>query len=210
MQTNKGDALVILSGLAGVFLAFFTLASMLPPAGMALVLVLILIFGLMMAIPGWVLVSRLTSPRRDSAADARMGTYEPPATFARPRAPEVIDVMRYEENGQARPLIAPPKPAPVQLRTLTAEGEHVQASAEHLERFARLDGPSRSQWTGDRGAYSACVAWFKTHGMLEGGGPGRGYQWGDEYGDDDRRISFVRQFTDGGQRMNASARVRAR
>lgn len=208
MQTNKGDALVILSGLAGVFLAFFTLASMLPPAGMALVLVLILIFGLMMAIPGWVLVSRLTSPRRDIAPDARL--YEPPTTFARPRTPEVIDVMRYEDNGRARPLIASPSPAAVTLRTLTAEGEHVQASAEHLERFARLDTPSRSQWTGDRGAYSDCLAWFRTHGMLEGGGPGRGYRWGDEYADDERRISFVRQFTDGGQRMNASARARAR
>ncbi len=206
MNTNKGDALVILSGLAGVFLAFWLLASMLPPAGMALVLVLILIFGLMMAIPGWVLVSRLTSPRRDAAADARL--YDPPATFARPRAPEVIDVMRYSENGHARPLIA--APAPVQLRTLTAEGEHVQASAEHLERFARLDGPSRSQWTGDRGAYSACVAWFKTHGMLEGGGPGRGYQWGSDYGDDEQRISFVRQFSGGGQRMSSSARAGAR
>lgn len=210
MNSNKGDALVILSGLAGVFLAFFTLASMLPPAGMALVLVLIIMFGLLMAIPGWVLVSRLTSPRRDiaPAADARL--YEPPTTFARPRTPEVIDVMRYEENGQARPLIASPKPAAVTLRTLTAEGAHVQASAEHLERFARLDGPSRSQWTGDRGAYSACVAWFKTHGMLEGGGPGRGYRWGDEYADDEQRISFVRQFSGGGQRMNASARARAR
>ena len=210
MNSNRGDALVILSGLVGVFAAFWLLASMLPPAGMALVLVLILIFGLMMAIPGWVLVSRLTSPRRDSAADARMGTYEPPATFARPRAPEVIDVMRYSENGQARPLIAAPSPAAVTLRTLTAEGAQVQASAEHLERFARLDGPSRSQWTGDRGAYSACVSWFMAHGMLEGGGPGRGYRWGDEYADDEQRISFVRQFSGGGQRMNASARVRAR
>ena len=206
MNSNKGDALVILCGLAGVFVAFWMLATMLPPAGMALVLVLILIFGLMMAIPGWVLVSRLTSPRRDPAADARL--YDPPATFARPRAPEVIDVMRYSENGHARPLIA--APAPVQLRTLTAEGEHVQASAEHLERFARLDGPSRSQWTGDRGAYSACVAWFKTHGMLEGGGPGRGYQWGSDYGDDEQRISFVRQFSGGGQRMSSSARAGAR
>lgn len=210
MQTNKGDALVILSGLAGVFLAFFVLASMLPPAGMALVLVLIIIFGGLMAIPGWVLVSRLTSPRRDiaPAADARL--YEPPATFARPRAPEVIDVMRYEENGQARPLIASPKPAAVTLRTRTAEGEHVQASAEHLERFARLDGPSRSQWTGDRGAYSACVAWFTAHGMLEGGGPGRGYRWGDDYGDDEQRIAFVRQFSESGQRMSASVRAGAR
>jgi hypothetical protein len=208
VQTNKGDALVILSGLVGVFVAFWMLATMLPPAGMALVLVLILIFGLMMAIPGWVLVSRLTSPRRDAAADARL--YEPPATFARPRAPEVIDVMRFDDNGQTRPLLPAPKPAAVTLRTRTQAGDTVQASAEHLERFARLDGPSRSQWTGDRGAYSACVAWFVAHGMLEGGGPGRGYRWGDEYADDERRISFVRQFTDNGQRMNASARARAR
>ena len=208
MNSNKGDALVVLCGLAGVFVAFWMLATMLPPAGMALVLVLIIIFGLMMAIPGWVLVSRLTSPRRDIAPDARL--YEPPTTFARPRGPEVIDVMRYSENGQARPLIASPKPAAVQLRTLTAEGDTVQASAEHLERFARLDGPSRAQWTGDRGAYSACVSWFTAHGMLEGGGPGRGYQWGDEYQDDEGRLSFVRQFSGGGQRMNASARVRAR
>ena len=208
MNSNRGDALVILCGLAGVFGAFWLLASMLPPAGMALVLVLILIFGLMMAIPGWVLVSRLTSPRRDIAPDARL--YEPPTTFARPRGPEVIDVMRFSENGQARPLIAAPSPAAVTLRTLTAEGDTVQASAEHLERFARLDGPSRSQWTGDRGAYSACVSWFMAHGMLEGGGPGRGYRWGDEYADDEQRISFVRQFSGGGQRMNASARAGAR
>lgn len=208
MNSNKGDALVILCGLAGVFVAFWMLATMLPPAGMALVLVLIIIFGLMMAIPGWVLVSRLTSPRRDIAPDARL--YEPPTTFARPRTPEIVDVMRYSENGISRPLIAAPSPAAVTLRTLTAEGEHVQASAEHLERFARLDGPSRSQWTGDRGAYSDCLAWFKTHGMLEGGGPGRGYRWGDEYADDEQRISFVRQFSGGGQRMNASARAGGR
>lgn len=207
MNSNRGDALVILCGLASIFLAFWLLASMLPPAGMALVLVLILIFGGLMAIPGWVLVSRLTSAKRDIAPDARL--YEPPTTFARPRGPEVIDVMRYSENGQARPLIASSSPAAVTLRTITEEGNHVQASAEHLERFARLDAPSRSQWTGDRGAYSDCLAWFRTHGMLEGGGPGRGYRWGDEYADDEQRISFVRQFT-GGQRMSSSARARAR
>lgn len=206
MQTNKGDALVILSGLAGVFLAFFTLASMLPPAGMALVLVLILIFGLMMAIPGWVLVSRLTSPRRDIAPDARL--YEPPTTFARPRAPEVIDVMRFDDNGQPRPYtLAPPKPAPVQLRTRTAEGEHAQASAVHLLRFAGLRTPSRSEWSGKREAYGECAAWFTAHGMLSRTAAG-GYAWGAEYDDEERRCSFVQQFTEQAERSSSPARAR--
>ncbi len=161
MQTNKGDALVILSGLAGVFLAFFVLASMLPPAGMALVLVLILVFGLLMAIPGWVLVSRLTSPRRDIAPDPRASIYAPAADYASPKPPQVIDVMRFDDNGQTRPYaLAPPKPAPVQLRTRTAEGEHAQASAAHLLRFAGLRTPSRSEWSGKREAYGECATWF--------------------------------------------------
>ena len=209
MRTNTGDALVILSGLAGVFLAFFTLASMLPPAGMALVLVLILLFGLLMAVPAWALVNRLTAPRRDIAPDPRASIYAPAADYASPKPPQVIDVMRFDDNGQTRPLLAQPKPAPVQLRTRTAEGEHAQASAAHLLRFAGLRTPSRSEWSGKREAYGECAAWFTAHGMLSRTAAG-GYAWGADYTDEERRCSFVQQFTDEAERSSSSARARAR
>ena len=209
MRTNTGDALVILSGLAGVFLAFFVLASMLPPAGMALVLVLILLFGLLMAVPAWALVNRLTSPRRDIAPDPRASIYAPAADYASPKPPQVIDVMRFDDNGQTRPLLAQPKPAPVQLRTRTAEGEHAQASAVHLLRFAGLRTPSRSEWSGKREAYGECAAWFTAHGMLSRTAAG-GYAWGADYGDEERRCSFVQQFTEEAERSSAPARARAR
>ena len=209
MRTNTGDALVILGGLAGVFLAFFALASMLPPAGMALVLVLILVFGLLMAIPGWVLVSRLTSPRREPPPDPRASLYAPAADYANPKPPQVIDVMRFDDNGQTRPLLTSPKPAPVQLRTRTAEGEHAQASAAHLLRFAGLRTPSRSEWSGKREAYGECAAWFTAHGMLSRTAAG-GYAWGADYTDEERRCSFVQQFTDEAERSSSSARARAR
>lgn len=206
MQTNRGDFLVILSGLAGVFLAFFVLASMLPPAGMALVLVLILLFGLLMAVPAWALVNRLTSPRRDIAPDPRASLYAPAADYASPKPPQVIDVMRFDDNGQTRPLLAPPKPAPVQLRTRTAEGEHAQASAAHLLRFAGLRTPSRSEWSGKREAYGECAAWFTAHGMLSRTAAG-GFAWGAEYDDEERRCSFVQQFTEQAERAPARARA---
>ena len=207
MQTNKGDALVILSGLAGVFLAFYVLASMLPPAGMALVLVLILLFGLLMAVPAWALVNRLTSPRRDIAPDPRASLYAPAADYANPKPPQVIDVMRFDDNGQTRPLLTSPKPAPVQLRTRTAEGEHAQASAVHLLRFAGLRTPSRSEWSGKREAYGECAAWFTAHGMLSRTAAG-GYAWGAEYDDEERRCSFVQQFTEQAERASSPARAR--
>ena len=209
MRTNTGDALVILSGLAGVFLAFFVLASMLPPAGMALVLVLILLFGLLMAVPAWALVNRLTAPRRDIAPDPRASIYAPAADYASPKPPQVIDVMRFDDNGQTRPLLTSPKPAPVQLRTRTAEGEHAQASAAHLLRFAGLRTPSRSEWSGKREAYGECAAWFTAHGMLSRTAAG-GYAWGADYTDEERRCSFVQQFTDEAERSSSSARARAR
>ena len=209
MRTNTGDALVILSGLAGVFLAFFVLASMLPPAGMALVLVLILLFGLLMAVPAWALVNRLTAPRRDIAPDPRASIYAPAADYANPKPPQVIDVMRFDDNGQTRPLLTSPKPAPVQLRTRTAEGEHAQASAVHLLRFAGLRTPSRSEWSGKREAYGECATWFTAHGMLSRTAAG-GYAWGADYGDEERRCSFVQQFTEEAERSSAPARARAR
>ena len=207
MRTNTGDALVILSGLAGVFLAFFVLASMLPPAGMALVLVLILLFGLLMAVPAWALVNRLTAPRRDIAPDPRASIYAPAADYASPKPPQVIDVMRFDDNGQTRPLLTSPKPAPVQLRTRTAEGEHAQASAAHLLRFAGLRTPSRSEWSGKREAYGECATWFTAHGMLSRTAAG-GYAWGADYGDEERRCSFVQQFTEAAERSSSSARAR--
>ena len=207
MRTNTGDALVILSGLAGVFLAFFVLASMLPPAGMALVLVLILLFGLLMAVPAWALVNRLTSPRRDIAPDPRASLYAPAADYASPKPPQVIDVMRFDDNGQTRPLLAQPNPAPVQLRTRTAEGEHAQASAVHLSRFAGLRTPSRSEWSGKREAYGECAAWFTAHGMLSRTAAG-GYAWGADYTDEEQRCAFVKQFTDEAERSSAPARAR--
>ena len=207
MRTNTGDALVILSGLAGVFLAFFVLASMLPPAGMALVLVLILLFGLLMAVPAWALVNRLTAPRRDIAPDPRASIYAPAADYANPKPPQVIDVMRFDDNGQTRPLLTSPKPAPVQLRTRTAEGEHAQASAVHLLRFAGLRTPSRSEWSGKREAYGECATWFTAHGMLSRTAAG-GYAWGADYGDEERRCSFVQQFTEQAERSSAPARAR--
>lgn len=208
MQTNKGDALVILSGLAGVFLAFWVLASMLPPVGMALVLVLILLFGLLMAVPAWALVNRLTSPRREPPPDPRASLYAPAADYASPKPPQVIDVMRFDDNGQPRPYtLAPPKPAPVQLRTRTAEGEHAQASAVHLLRFAGLRTPSRSEWSGKREAYGECAAWFTAHGMLSRTAAG-GYAWGADYTDEERRCSFVQQFTEQAERSSSPARAR--
>ena len=207
MKTNTGDFLVIASGLLGLFIAFFTLASMLSPAGMALVLILIVIFGLAMAAPFVWFINRLTATRQD-ISEARTSLYTPADHYAAPRPPQIVDVMRYEQDGKARPLL-PPKPAPTILRTRTAEGGSVQGSTAHLLRFASLPGPARSQWSGAKTVYGECLKFFQVHGMIEPTSSG-GFTWKEEFQDEDDRVRFVEQFSGEDELESSLTRTRTR
>lgn len=56
----KQIALVVMAAIAGLFLAFFTLAATLPPVTLAITLVLIVLFGLIVGAPMFWLLARLT------------------------------------------------------------------------------------------------------------------------------------------------------
>ena len=81
MPSNRSDFLVILSGVvgivAGLFLAFYWLATTLTPAALAITLVLIVLGGLTFGAPLLWLIARLTRDRR--------------ADVYRPDPPQLID-----------------------------------------------------------------------------------------------------------------------
>lgn len=211
MPSNRSDFLVILSGVvgivAGLFLAFYWLATTLTPAALAITLVLIVLGGLTFGAPLLWLIARLTRDRRAEAYrpdPPQLIDYAPATDYATAR-PRVVDVMRYSVNGEARPMLAKPS-ADVTLRTTTTAGEAIAIDAALAVRFAELATPSRSEWYGDRAAYGIAARWFSEHGMLDRDARG-GYRWKDEYSDPATRVAFVRQFA--GQVARTPARAHA-
>lgn len=202
MNTNRGDFLTLAAGAVGIFGGVFGVLywviSSLSPSMAAAVLCIALGIGLSIAGPALYLVNRLL-PGRRSTEQQQQSPYlidaEPAQVFARPRQ-KTITVPTYTDNGDRRPLLNPGKPAEqdgvIMLRSVI-DGAELTVPARYAARFARLTGPSRSEWVGSRAEYGAALSWFKAHGMLRTL-PSGGATWRDEYADEDTRVSFVSQF----------------
>lgn len=189
----KQIALVVMAAIAGLFLAFFTLAATLPPVTLAITLVLIVLFGLIVGAPMFWLLARLTRATEiRPPAEPQVIGYSPASSWARPQ-PRLIDVPRFELMGQARPLGLLPR-EPDALRTTTKTGETITVPLHLAVRFAECPTPARGEWTGKREHYTAAGAFFHAHGMTDRDNRG-GWRWRDEYGDPADRVAFVRQFT---------------
>lgn len=198
MNSNKGDFAVIgigfFSVVGGLFAAFYALASTLTPSALAITLTLIVVFGVVAVLPFLWIVARLTRERRGDEVRRELTatTYQGADTYASAKPPAVIDVMRYVDNGQARPLLRS-KPEEPTLRTMTESGDDVTIGGALAIRFAELPTPARAEWYGDKAAYGQAARFFDAHGMLTRGNNG-GWLWKEEYRDASGRVGFIRQF----------------
>ena len=126
--------------------------------------------------------------RRELTATAYQGA----DTYANAKPPAVIDVMRYVDNGQARPLLRS-KPEEPTLRTVTDTGDDVTIGGALAIRFAELPTPARAEWYGDKAAYGQAARFFDAHGMLARDNR-NGWRWKEEFSDASGRVAFIRQF----------------
>lgn len=198
MSSNKGDFAVIgigfFSVVGGLFAAFYALASTLTPSALAITLTLIVVFGVVAVLPFLWIVARLTRDRRGDEVRRELTAtaYQSADTYANAKPPEVIDVMRYVDNGTARPLLRA-KPEEPSLRTVTESGDKVTIGGALAIRFAELATPARSEWYGDKAAYGQAARFFDAHGMLTRDNRG-GWRWKEEYPEASGRVAFIRQF----------------
>ena len=198
MSSNKGDFAVIgiafFSVFGGLFAAFYALASSLTPSALAITLTLIVVFGVVIALPLLWIVARLTRERRGDEVRRELTatTYQGADAYASTKPPEVIDVRRHFNYNEARPLL-PAKPAEPTLRTATDTGDEVTIGGALAIRFAELPTPARAEWYGDKAAYGQAARFFDAHGMLSRDNR-NGWRWKEEFSDASGRVAFIRQF----------------
>ena len=130
--------------------------------GMVAVAILILIVGVMLGqrgdramvshVSGELGTAYRTIPPSTTELPASQTTlmgYRPAQQLQQPA--RIVNVPRYVVNGKSMPMGAP---QPVELRTLSADGEELTIPLTLLMRFLSCSTPSRSEWTGKREAYS--------------------------------------------------------
>jgi len=169
--------------LATIYGALYLLFEDMTPARIAGIVTFSIVAGVAGILLTLVLVFRLSGRTRtptDAGTRAIDATWDYKPPQAQLPQPSVITVPRLAVNGMAQPFNMPQHQAPV-LRTQSESGAALDVPLDKLQRFLSLTTPARSEWTGDKTAYSACLQFTLAQGLLQRRAGENGYAWDVSY-----------------------------
>lgn len=132
----------------------------------------------------------------DAPIDTSWRPYKPPQPQI--SAPQTITIPRYQVMNHAAPLgitehtATTPTAPPPMIRTVIDDSE-IAVGLQYLVRYARMDTPTRTAWTGKPQLFYECQKLFDAHGMMQRTA-NNGRTWKQEY-PARVRAQWLQQFT---------------